>query len=44
MNGQFTGLKWQCIHSWLIQVKEITFEDVANTEDLWKLKTAIRLN
>ena len=43
VNGQYTGLKWECVEyarRWFIQVRGITFEDVATAEDLWKLKTA----
>ena len=47
VNGQFTGLKWQCVEyarRWLIQVKGIIIEDVETAEDLWKLKTVTSIN
>lgn len=47
VNGQFTGLKWQCVEyarRWLLQVKGIIFEEVDNAEDLWKLKTAFSVD
>ena len=43
VKGQYTGLKWECVEyarRWFIQMRGITFEDVATAEDLWKLKTA----
>lgn len=43
VKGHYTGLKWECVEyarRWFIQMRGITFEDVATAEDLWKLKTA----
>lgn len=40
IDGHFTGLQWQCIEyarRWLLQMKGITFGNVDNAEDLWKL-------
>jgi len=47
INGQFTGLKWECVEyvrRWLITVKNVTFEKVETAEDLWKLRTATSMN
>lgn len=47
LNDIFTGIKWQCVEyvrRWMISIKNITFENITNANDIWNLNFMTNIN
>jgi hypothetical protein len=47
ITNRYTGMSWQCVEyarRWLINVKQVTFDDVDNAQQIWLIKNVTEVD